>query len=39
LPQVTKSALVEIQRLGARSAKARERTEWFAELLREAHQV
>jgi transcriptional regulator with XRE-family HTH domain len=38
LPQVTKSALVEIQRLGARSAKARERTEWFAELLREAHQ-
>jgi len=38
LPQVTKAALTEIQRLGVRSAKARERTEWFAELLKEAHQ-
>lgn len=39
LPQATKTALIELQRMGARSAKARERTEWFAELLREAHQA
>src|SRR5271165_259811 len=34
LPKVTKAALADLQRLGARSAKARDRTEWFAELLR-----
>lgn len=39
LPQVTKTALADLQRLGARSAKARERTQWFAQLLREAHQA
>ena len=39
LPQVTKAALADLQRLGLRSAKARERTQWFAELLREAHPV
>ena len=39
LPKVTKAALADLQRLGVRSAKARERTQWFAELLREAHQA
>ena len=39
LPKVTKTALADLQRLGVRSAKARERTQWFAELLREAHQA
>jgi transcriptional regulator with XRE-family HTH domain len=38
LPEVTKTALIELQRLGARSATARERTEWFAQILHEAHQ-
>jgi hypothetical protein len=36
---VTKTALADLERLGVRSAKARERTQWFAELLREAHQA
>ena len=39
LPKVTKTALADLERLGVRSAKARERTQWFAELLREAHQA
>jgi len=35
LPATTAAALKELQDLGARSAKARSRLEWFAEILRE----
>jgi transcriptional regulator with XRE-family HTH domain len=37
LPGSTGAALAQLKALGARSAKARGRLEWFAEILAEAH--
>ncbi len=37
LPSATSGALADLQILSTRNAKARARTEWFAEILREAH--
>jgi transcriptional regulator with XRE-family HTH domain len=37
LPSTTTAALADLQAMSARSAKARARTQWFAEILREIH--
>lgn len=39
LPSATAAALADLQAMSVRSAKARERTQWFAEILREAHRA
>jgi transcriptional regulator with XRE-family HTH domain len=38
LPSTTAAALADLQSMSVRSAKARSRTQWFAEILREIHQ-
>jgi transcriptional regulator with XRE-family HTH domain len=37
LPRTTRAALADLQGLSVRSAKARARMQWFAEIMREAH--
>jgi transcriptional regulator with XRE-family HTH domain len=39
LPGSTGAALAQLEALGARSAKARARMQWFAEILAEAHRT
>ncbi len=39
LPSTAVAALAELQALSVRSAKARARMQWFAEVLREAHRA
>jgi transcriptional regulator with XRE-family HTH domain len=39
LPRTTRAALADLQGLSVRSAKARARMQWFAEIMREAHPV